>query len=247
MEHGGSTKDKTIEVASMIKQKYGIETIAHLTCISFTKDQIAETSQKLVKEKIENVLALRGDLPKDPTFEFPNPLQFEHSDDLVRVFETHFNFCLGGAFYPEGHTETKNLDKDLYSALKKINSGMDFMISQMFFDNKYYYHSRSKIRALGYKTPLLAGIMPIMSLPQMDHVCKLSGCEFPVALTKIMKDYADSPENFKEAGFDFTANQIVNLINHDVDGIHIYTMNNQRTIKQILTKVCILINSKSRD
>ena len=120
---------------------------------------------------------------------------------------------------------------------------MDFMISQMFFDNKYYYHSRSKIRALGYKTPLLAGIMPIMSLAQMDHVCKLSGCEFPVALTKIMKDYADSPENFKEAGFDFTANQIVNLINHDVDGIHIYTMNNQEAIKQILTKVCILMNS----
>lgn len=240
---GGSTKDKTIEIASMIKQKYGIETIAHLTCISFTKDQIAETAQKLRGENIENILALRGDIPVDPNFKFPNPLHFEHADDLVHYLSSQFSFCLGGAFYPEGHTETKDLAKDLFYTIKKINSGMEFLISQMFFDNTFFYRSRAKIRELGYKTPLIAGIMPIMSAAQMDRVCKLSGCEFPELLTKIMKNYAHSPDALREAGLEFTANQIVDLINHDVDGIHIYTMNNPSIIKQLLTKISLMMSS----
>jgi methylenetetrahydrofolate reductase (NADPH) len=241
---GGSTRDKTIEVASLIKQNYGIETIAHLTCISFTKDQITATADELVANNIENVLALRGDLPTDPEFKFPTPLHFAHSSDLVAFLNSKYQFCLGGAFYPEGHTETKDLDLDLHYTLEKIESGMDYLISQVFFDNEYYYRIKTRIRELGYETPLLAGIMPILSKSQITRITQLSGCVIPPDLQKILELYGDDPEALLEAGIEYTAKQIEDLIERGVDGIHLFTMNNPKAVKMLLQRICTEVSTR---
>jgi methylenetetrahydrofolate reductase (NADPH) len=234
---GGSTHDKTIEIASMIKQRHGIETIAHLTCISFTKDQINATAQELVKNNIENVLALRGDLPNDPNFIFPNPLHFEHANDLVTFLNSKFDFCLGGAYYPEGHTESKSMEEDLHFTIKKIESGVEYLISQAFFDNKYYYQSRAKIRDSGFQIPLIAGIMPVMTRSQIERIIKLSGCDVPERLQSLLNKFANDPKGLLEAGLEYTADQIKDLMNNNVDGIHIFTMNNPIALKTLLSKL----------
>ena len=242
---GGSTRDTTIEVASFIKEHYGIETVAHLTCIAFTKDQIEATAKELAAHHIENVLALRGDLPTDPTYPFPTPLHFAHSGDLVEFLNSKFNFCLGGAFYPEGHTETKDLDRDLYYTARKIDSGMEYLISQVFFTNEYYYRTRDRIRALGYSTPLLAGIMPITSKAQITRITQLSGCEIPAEVKTILDQFGDDPKALFDAGVDYTAHQIIDLIEHHVDGIHLFTMNNPAAVKALLQRICSIQSSRN--
>jgi len=237
---GGSTQDKTIEIAGMIKEKYQIETIAHLTCISFTKDQIENAANELKKTQIENILALRGDLPNDPDFRFPTPLHFEHANDLVRFLNSKYKFCFGGAFYPEGHPENKDLDKELKFTLKKIDSGMEFLISQLFFKNENFYRARTRIRESGYNTPLIAGILPIVSAPQIERIANLTGCELPDSVKEILERNKNNPEALKEEGLEYTANQINDLLENNVDGIHIYTMNNPTITKRLLEKTRLL-------
>jgi methylenetetrahydrofolate reductase (NADPH) len=235
---GGSTHDKTIEIASLIKKKYGIETIAHLTCISFTRTQIESTANELVNNNIENVLALRGDLPTDPNFKFPTPLHFAHASDLVDYLSQNYEFCLGGAFYPEGHTESVDLASDLFYTQNKIKSGMKFLISQAFFDNRFFYRARSELRASHFKTPLLAGIMPILSMKQIEHIIQLSGCSIPTELAELLNKHRGDPDALFEAGIEYTACQIEDLIENHVDGIHIYTMNNPKAVNALLKRIC---------
>jgi len=145
---GGTTTKNTIEIASIIKNNSHIESLAHLTCVSATKSQINDIALKLESNQIENILALRGDFPKDPNFKFPTPLHYHHASDLVEDLRTRYNFCLGGAYYPEGHVESQSMEDDLKYVKLKVDNGMDFLISQMFFDNQYFFDYSKNINEI---------------------------------------------------------------------------------------------------
>lgn len=234
---GGSTKDKTIEIAGMIKENFQIEPLAHLTCITSTKDQIHKIMTDLVKHDIENVLALRGDMPKDPNFVFPTPLHYEFASDLIKELKKEHNFCIGAAFYPEGHIEAPDKETDFKNVLYKARQGTDFLISQMFFDNAYFFESVSKLRQMGVTQPISAGIMPITNIKQIKRIADLCGATFPDNLLKELKRRADNPQQVEEFGIRYATDQIIELINNGVEGIHIYTMNKPKIAEQIIQNI----------
>ena len=231
---GGSTKGKTLEIASLLKNNFKIETLAHLTCVSATKNEIEEIANALQKANIENVLALRGDFPKDPDFEFPNPLHYEHATDLLHHLNTNYDFCLGGAFYPEGHIEAESLVMDKEYLVAKENEGAEFLISQMFFDNNFFFEFEQNFKDMGGSAPLIAGIFPITNAKQIWRMSVLCGCTIPRKLSRLVALNADHPEKLKHTGIMYAAEQIQDLINRGVHGIHIYTMNKPEIAKSIL-------------
>jgi len=234
---GGSTARTTIELASTIKNKYRVETLAHLTCVSSTKDEIAEILETLNKNGIKNILALRGDLPSDKNFKFPDPLNYNYASDLVSQIQKHGNFCVGGAVYPEGHIECGNLNQDLQHIKNKVDAGTDFLISQLFFDNELYYDFLDKARCKGIDVPISAGILPVLSKSQMDHIIRLCGCNLPPKFTRILDKYSNKPEALKEAGVAYAIEQIIDLLSWGVDGVHLYTMNRPKTTRKIIESI----------
>jgi len=236
---GGSTKDKTIEIASIIQQNYGIDALAHLTCISSTKDQIQEIVKSLEQNEIRNILALRGDFPNDPNFVFPTPLHYEHASDLIAELKARGNFCVGGAYYPEGHIESPDLDTDLRFLKLKVDTGLDFLISQLFFENQafYAYQRRWLPDDRGIVIPYSAGIMPVQSKTQIERMTALAGCSIPPQLKKLLEMHENSPEELKAAGLKYAIEQIRDLIAHGVGGIHIYTMNKPQIAIAIVKEI----------
>ncbi|MHA1775649.1 MAG: methylenetetrahydrofolate reductase [NAD(P)H] [Promethearchaeia archaeon] len=234
---GGSTKDKTIKIAGMIKENFQIEPLAHLTCITSTKDQIHSIISDLSNHDIENVLALRGDIPTDPNFVFPTPLHFEFASDLIRELRKERKFCIGAAFYPEGHIEAPNREIDFKNVAYKAKQGTDFLISQMFFDNAYFIKSVKKLREMGVNQPISAGIMPITNIKQIQRIADLCGATFPPNLLKELKTRADNPKHVEDFGIQYATDQIADLLNSGVEGIHIYTMNKPRIAEKIIQNI----------
>ena len=234
---GGSRKDRTIEIASIVKNRYQIESLAHLTCVSSTKTEIHAIAKELQQQKIQNILALRGDFPKDPNFKFPNPLHYHYAQDLVKDLTKHYNFSIGGAFYPEGHIEAPSFDEDIRHVSEKVNAGADFLISQIFFDNKYFYHYLDEFKQFNQSVPFSAGIMAVTNAKQISTIAALCGCSIPAQLSRLMAKYDHSPTDLKQAGITYAATQIQDLIDRGVDGIHIYTMNHPEVAKQIMEQV----------
>lgn len=241
---GGSTvNNKTVELASYIKNNCNIETLAHLTCITSTKERVDGILDELVKHNIKNILALRGDIPNNADFEFPNPLHYEYSIDLVNHINNRGDFCIGGTCYPEGHVDSKDIDQDIIHLKEKIDLKTDFLISQLFFDNAYFYKFLEKAQKNNINVPIEAGIMPVINKKQINRIASLCGADIPDKFIKIMNKYEDNPEALKDAGIAYATEQIIDLLSSGVDGIHVYTMNNPYVAKKITENISSVVNA----
>ncbi len=234
---GGKAKDRTVEIASKIKNEYHIESLAHLTCISATKKQINDVFGEMRKNNLENILAMRGDIPEDPDFEFPNPLQYEHAADLIHEVKSEGDFCIGAACYPEGHVDCESKVQDVKYLREKVSMGADFLISQLFFDNELFYRFMEEIDLAGINIPVSAGIMPVLNKNQIVRITKLAGCQLPPKFKRILDRYENNPAALKEAGEAYAIEQIIDLMAWGVSGIHLYTMNKPDTAKRIIGNI----------
>lgn len=234
---GGKAKDRTVEIASKIKNEYHIESLAHLTCISSTKEQIRETFAEMRRNNIENILAMRGDIPEDPDFDFPNPLQYEHAADLISQVRAEGDFCIGAACYPEGHVDCGSKVQDIKYLREKVDKGADFLITQLFFDNELFYRFMEEIDLAGINVPVSAGILPVLNKNQIIRITKLAGCQLPPKFKRILDRYEDNPAALKEAGEAYAIEQIIDLMAWGIKGIHLYTMNKPDTAKRIIGNI----------
>lgn len=240
---GGSTRRNTVDIASKIKNINNIEALAHLTCIGATKKEIDEILKDLNKNNIENIMALRGDIPQ----ECKNKIgEFSHANDLIKYIKEYGDFSIGGAFYPEGHQETNDL-LDLFNLKTKVDSGTDFLISQIFFENEKFYEFKEKLGKLNIKTPLIAGIMPITNGKQIRRITSMCGCSIPEKLKKILDRYEDNPIAMREAGIAYAMEQIIELISDDIAGIHIYTMNRVEASKKIMENIGNILRKRDEN
>jgi len=239
---GGSSTDRTVEIASLLKNKYGIEALAHLTCIASTKEQINAILDRLQQQGIENILALRGDLPADPNFKFPDPLNYRYARDLIVHIREHSSVCVGAACYPEGHIEAPSLEKDLQNLQDKVQAGADFLITQLFFDNDLFYNFMDKLAARGVSVPVTAGIMPVLNRKQIERMTALSGASLPPKFRRMMEKYEHDPAAIKEAGIAYATEQIIDLLSWGVAGIHLYTMNKPEVARGIIGNISSIRN-----
>ena len=218
----GGTSDYTVEIADTINS-YGIPAIAHLTCVSSTKEKVHSVINELKERKIENILALRGDIPENADFPLPN--QYHHAIELIREIKEAGDFCIGGACYPEGHPEAETMDADLDYLKEKVDAGCDYLTTQMFFDNNIYYRFLYKALAKGIDVPVTAGIMPVTNAAQVKRTISLTGNLVPAKFLSIVDRFGDNPDAMKQAGIAYATEQIIDLIANGVNHIHIYSMN----------------------
>ena len=226
---GGSGNSRyALDIASKISEN-GIIPMLHLPCINFTKEEIDSALDEAKSRGIENILALRGDLNPDIT-----PVkQFSHASDLIPYIKTRGEFDVAGACYPEGHPDSETLDEDIENLRKKVDSGADHLITQLFFDNEYFYNFRDKAVKAGINVPIEAGIMPVVNKNQIERMVTTCGASLPHKFVKIMQKYGQNPEAMRDAGIAYAINQIVDLAASDVDGIHLYSMNNAYVARKI--------------
>ncbi|NFI95058.1 methylenetetrahydrofolate reductase [NAD(P)H] [Clostridium botulinum] len=227
---GGSVKNnKTIELTSLIKNKYGIEAVSHLTCISSTKSDIEYYLREFEKNNIENILALRGDIPIGSKITG----ELNHANELIKHISDNGQFNIAAACYPEGHIEHKGLYREIESMKRKEEAGASYFISQLFFDNNLYYNFQDEVRAANINLPIEAGIMPVTNKRQIERILSLSGASLPDKFKRIIERYEHNPEALRDAGIAYAVEQIVDLISTGVDGIHLYVMNNPYVAKKI--------------
>lgn len=226
---GGSGNSRyALDIASKIREN-GIIPMLHLPCINFTKEEIDSALDEAKSRGIENILALRGDLNPDIT-----PVkQFSHASDLIPYIKTRGDFDVAGACYPEGHPDSETLDEDIENLRKKVDSGADHLITQLFFDNEYFYNFRDKAVKAGINVPIEAGIMPVVNKNQIERMVTTCGASLPHKFVKIMQKYGQNPEAMRDAGIAYAINQIIDLAASDVDGIHLYSMNNAYVARKI--------------
>jgi methylenetetrahydrofolate reductase (NADPH) len=230
---GGSTKSGTIEIASKIKKIYKIEPLMHLSCIDTKTKDIDEILVEIAQNGIENILALRGDIPNEKDFKSLNS-DFSYASELVTYIKSkNNNFCLGVAGYPEGHPEAYSMEKDIKHLKKKIEAGASFIISQLFFKNALFYRYRDRIYKIGIKVPVSAGIMPVFRAKLLTKMIKLSRATVPSDLITIVDKYGNEDSEMEKAGIEYAVNQIKDLIDNEVDGVHFYTMNRASLAKKI--------------
>lgn len=218
----GTTSGFTTEIANSVKEN-GITPLAHLTCLTSTRDKIHTVVNELKENGIENILALRGDIPKD--FIFPDKQYYTYASQLIEEIHTLGDFCVGGACYPEIHPESENRVTDIAHLKEKVDCGLDFLTTQMFFDNDVFYNFREMCAIKGIDVPLIAGIMPITNVNLIERTVKLAGCTLPKKFTKLVDRFGSNNAAMKQAGIIYATEQIIDLIANGVNNIHIYTMN----------------------
>lgn len=234
---GGSRASKTIEIASYIQKELNINSIAHITCVGFTKEMLQHNCNALEEAGISHVLALRGDRPQWMNDEQYDNREFCYAADLVRYLKEHTAMQIAGACYPEKHYEAPDFGEDLRHLKEKVDAGVSSLVSQMFFDNNYFYRFLDKARALGIHVPVHAGIMPITTAKQLGTTVSLSGSSVPKELADLIATYGDNKEDMRKAGVDYAVRQIRDLKEHGVDGIHIYSMNRVRSTREICSMI----------
>ncbi len=234
---GGSRSKKTVDIASYIQNTLRIDAIAHMTCVGSRKENLLEVYEDLKKAGVRRVLALRGDRPKDMTDEQYNSRDFAHACDMMAFLREHTDLEIAGACYPEKHPESFSLEADLKYLKKKQEAGASFFITQMFFDNDFFYTFRDKALQKGITLPIHAGIMPITTAKQIGTTISLSGSSVPKALADIIAKYSDNAEDMRKAGIDYCVRQILDLKQIGVDGIHIYSMNKPKTTAEIVAAI----------
>lgn len=235
---GGNLADQsTCEIASIIKSKYHIEPLAHLTCVSCSKEDILHILSNLKEHQIENILALRGDISPDK----PPKTDFRYASDLVAFIREQGGFHISGACYPEGHIACDSVVTDILNLRKKVDAGAEHLISQLFFDNSSFYHFLERARIAGINVPIEAGIMPVVNKKQIERMVSMCGASLPLKFTKMISRYGNHPEALRDAGIAYATDQIVDLISNGVQGIHLYTMNNPYVARRISESISSLI------
>lgn len=234
---GGSSKANTVRIADIIKNKYNIEALAHLTCISSSRDDVENTLDQLRKCNIENILALRGDIPENESFPPPDSCHYSYAKDLITHIKSSQGFCVGAACYPEGHIECSDSIAGLKHLKQKVECGADFLITQLFFDNNLFYSFLEKLDILGISLPVSAGIMPVINKKQIERITSLCGASLPVKFRRILDKYGDNPAALKEAGIAYATEQIIDLLSFGADGIHLYTMNRPEVARKIISRI----------
>jgi methylenetetrahydrofolate reductase (NADPH) len=233
---GGSTRDRTIELVTHIKERTGIEPMAHLTCVGHTKAEIAEVLSRLAKARIENVLALRGDPPKGQTAFQRTEGGFGYANELVEfVREQDLGFCVGGAGYPEGHVETSSREADLQHLKLKVDAGADFIVTQLFFDNAFYFDFVERARRAGINVPIVPGIMPITNVEQVNRFVRMCGATVPMRLQLELEKVKDDPTAVMQLGVAHATVQCIELLQRGVPGIHFYTLNRSPAARMIVS------------
>ena len=220
---GGSTKGHTIQLAQEIQEKYDVPTIAHLTCVCASKEGIKTALADMKNAGIENILALRGDIPKN--YDGQVFAEFSHASELVELIKETGDFCVGGACYPEVHPDSANKHEDIIGLKKKVDAGCDYLTTQMFFDNNIFFNFMYRIREAGISVPIIQGIMPITRRVQVKNAVKLSGCNVPERFKSIVDAFGDTEAAMRQAGIAYATDQIIDLMANGVKHIHVYSMN----------------------
>ena len=232
---GGGTSRYTVEIAQDIMEE-GVASMAHLTCISSTRNSVHDQIGRIKEAGIQNILALRGDIPEG--MDFPSPRYYEHAIQLVEEIRKDYpEACIGGACYPEKHPDAGSKDEDIRHIKEKVDAGCDFLTTQLFFNNSIYYNYLYRLREAGVTVPILAGIMPVTSRRQMERSIQLSGCVIPPELKALADRFGDSPEAMQQAGILYASNQIIDLIANGCGHIHVYTMNKPEVAAGILNNL----------
>lgn len=234
---GSAAGASTSEIAGLIKRKYNTESIAHLTCVNMTKDEIDRQIEDFREQGIENVLALRGDI--NP--EIPPKKDFPHASDLISYMKERSDLSFSGACYPEGHVECDSIEKDIENLKIKVDAGASHLISQLFFDNEVFYRFLEKARAAGINAPIEAGIMPCVNAKQIQRMVGMCGASLPPKFTKMIARYENNPDAMRSAGIAYAVDQIIDLCANGVDGIHLYTMNSPTIARKIAESVSSVI------
>lgn len=218
---GGSSKDNSIEIASEIKNTYGMEVMSHLTCVTCDEESMEEILGILKENNIENVLALRGDFPQGCVPKPEDEVCFRYAKDLVAFIKGRGDFGIAGAAYPEGHLECPDMKKNIEYLKQKVDKGVDFLVTQLFFHNDNFYDFYDKAVKAGIKVPMSAGIMPILNAKQIKRITSLCGAVIPEYLMKVIDKYEDKPEVIEDFGIEYASKQIKNLLENGIDGVHI--------------------------
>ncbi|MGI6280123.1 MAG: methylenetetrahydrofolate reductase [NAD(P)H], partial [Acutalibacteraceae bacterium] len=231
---GGGTSRYTLDIAKNIKEHYGVPSLAHLTCVSSTKETVSERIKDIKAAGIENVMALRGDIPEDMKSSDRKDWCYHYAVELVRELKSSDNdFCVGGACYPEIHPESENQKDDIRHLKEKVDAGCDFLTTQMFFDNNLLYNFLYKIREAGITVPVIPGIMPITNAKQVERAIKLSGSFIPQRFKSLVDKFGHDPEAMKQAGIAYATDQIIDLFANGITNVHVYSMNKPDVAKKI--------------
>ncbi len=231
---GGGTRAFTEEITTRLKSETTLEVMAHLTCVAQTRSEVHGVLQRLQHSGIENVIALRGDRPSDWDAAGPDADEFPHATDLIAHIKEHFDFGVAGACYPEGHTESESLDSDIKYARMKQDLGADFLITQLFYDNTHFYRLQERAAAAGITAPIIPGLLPILSTPQIRRFTSLCGATIPAELDELLERFADDNRAVREIGIERSTRQAEDLWANGVPGIHFYVLNRQYSVSQIL-------------
>lgn len=234
---GGGTSRYTVDIASGLTRDYGVTALAHLSCVSSTKEHVETMVERMKENEIENILALRGDIPADGRIEH----DYRYASELVYDLKSMGDFCIGGACYPEGHVESRNKEEDLIHLKEKVDAGCDFLTTQMFFDNDIFYNFLYRVRDKGITAPVIAGIMPVTNVKQIKRICSMSGTVLPARFRAIADAFGDNPAAMRQAGVAYATEQIIDLIANGVHAIHIYSMNKPDVAAQIKSSLSEII------
>ena len=240
---GGGTSKYTLEIAKNIKEVYGVPTLAHLTCVSSTKETVRERIAQIKEAGIENIMALRGDLTPELAESDRSGWDYKHAIDLIHEIKASgVDFCIGGACYPEIHPESANQKEDIKYLKEKVDAGCSFLTTQMFFDNNLLYNFLYKIRETDITVPIIPGVMPITNANQVDRAIKLSGSFMPQRFKSLVDKFGNSPEAMKQAGIAYANDQIIDLFANGIKNVHVYSMNKPDVAKKIIDNLSNIIS-----
>ena len=240
---GGGTSKYTLDIAKNIKEAYGVPTLAHLTCVSSTKETVRERIAQIKEAGIDNIMALRGDLTPELAASDRSEWDYKHAIDLIHEIKASgVDFCIGGACYPEIHPESANQKEDIKYLKEKVDAGCSFLTTQMFFDNNLLYNFLYKIREAGITVPIIPGVMPITNANQVDRAIKLSGSFMPQRFKSLVDKFGSSPEAMKQAGIAYATDQIIDLFANGIKNVHVYSMNKPDVAKKIIDNLSNIIS-----
>ena len=239
---GGGVSQYTLEIAKNIKSLYGVPTLAHLTCVSSTRETVREKIRDIQASGIRNVMALRGDIPREMATQDRSGWDYRHAIDLVRELKkADPDFCVGGACYPEIHPESINQNEDIRYLKEKVDAGCDFLTTQMFFDNNLLYNFLYKIRERGITVPIIPGIMPITNANQVERAIQLSGSFMPQRFKSLVDRFGEDPDAMKQAGIAYATDQIIDLFANGITNVHVYSMNKPDVAAKIQANLCDIL------
>lgn len=230
---GGGTSKYTLDIAKNIKEKYGVPTLAHLTCVSSSKTTVREKIAQMREAGIENVMALRGDVPAELLGADRTNWDYQYAVQLVEELKSAGGFCIGGACYPEVHPESLTQKDDIKRLKEKVDAGCDFLTTQMFFDNNLLYNFLYKIREAGIEVPVVPGVMPITNANQIERAIKLSGSFMPQRFKSLVDKFGSNPDAMKQAGIAYATDQIIDLFANNITNVHVYSMNKPDVAEKI--------------